>query len=49
MSTDPKYEKLKEEVKMWESRYNHFTFNEKFKEWVIGLLVLIVKILIYKI
>lgn len=49
MSLDPKYLELQEELERWGSRYENFTFNEKFKQWVIGILIFIAKILLYKI
>jgi len=33
---------------LYEERHRQFTFNEDFKEWVIGLLILIARILLYK-
>ena len=33
---------------LYEERHRDFTFNENFKEWVIGLLILIARILLHK-
>ena len=49
MSVDPKYLELRQELKEYENRHHYFTFNERYKEWVVGLLILIAKILLYKI
>lgn len=32
----------------YEERHRSFTFNEKSKEWIIGLLILIARILLHK-
>lgn len=32
----------------YEEQHRHFTFNEKYKEWAIGLLILIARILLHK-
>ena len=32
----------------YEEQHRYFTFNENFKEWVIGLLILIARILLHK-
>ena len=49
MSLDPKYLELKQEVEAYEEGHHHLPFNERYKQWVIGLLILIAKILLYKI
>lgn len=49
MSLDPKYLELEQEVEAYEESHRRFTFNERYKEWVVGLLILIAKILLYKI
>lgn len=49
MSLDPKYLELKQELEEYEKEHCRFTFNERYKEWVFGLLILIAKILLYKI
>lgn len=35
-------------LEYYEEKHNSFTFNENFKEWVIGLLILIARILLHK-
>ena len=49
MSLDPEYLELKQGVEEYEEEHRRFTFNELYKERVIGLLILIAKILLYKI
>ena len=49
MSFDPKYLELKAEVEAYEEEHHNFIFNERYKDWIIGLLILIAKILLYKI
>jgi len=35
-------------LERYEERHRCFTFNENYKEWVIGLLILIARILLHK-
>ena len=49
MSFDPKYLELESEVEAYEEGHRNFTFNERYKDWIISLLILIAKILLYKI
>ena len=35
-------------LELYEERHRQFTFTENFKEWVIGLLILIARILLHK-
>ena len=49
MSKDSKYIELEEELERWEDRWQNFTSDEKFKDWTIGILIFIARILLYRI